>query len=211
MNDIAKETTALILAGGRGTRIAALTGNVPKPMVMVAGQPFLEWIIRRLICEGFTDIVLSIGHMAEVVENWVATRAPIGKEKIRCHREMQPLGTGGAIADALNIITTPYVLILNGNTLLLENFLPAVQNGGASSPRRDYGAGLDNTGRYGRLGVTNGMLSEFQEKQPGRGLINGGVYVFQTEWLRQRIPSGASSIETDIFPRLLTGRKSPPR
>lgn len=205
MAELAKDTTVLILAGGRGTRIADLTPNTPKPMVMVAGSPFLEWIIRRLVRENFTNILLSIGHMADVVTQWLTTRKLTSAgEKVAAHTEHTPLGTGGAVADALTKIHTPYILVLNGDTLLLSDFAPALKR--MVDEKLDgmiVARHLDDTGRYGRLAALGGILTAFEEKKPGAGLINGGVYVFPTTWLKRHISKGASSIETDVFPRLL--------
>ncbi|MDD3371459.1 MAG: NTP transferase domain-containing protein [Alphaproteobacteria bacterium] len=89
--NLTKETTALILAGGKGTRIAALVPNLPKPMVDVAGHPFLEWPLRRLAREGFDDILLSVGHMADAVIGWLQNRVPLSpSQNVRWHREAQP-------------------------------------------------------------------------------------------------------------------------
>src|ERR1700720_3819134 len=115
------DATALILAGGRGTRIAAIHPDLPKPMIPVAGVPFLEWLVRRLTHEGISQFVLSIGYKADVIVAWAA------KKKLICHHEEQPLGTGGAIADALPKVSTPLVVVLNGDTLLLVDILPAIK------------------------------------------------------------------------------------
>jgi D-glycero-alpha-D-manno-heptose 1-phosphate guanylyltransferase len=204
-NKLTEASTVIILAGGRGTRIAALNPGKPKPMVTVAGEPFLAWVIKRLTREGFTDIILSIGHMADVVTTWLDTRIPSqAPEKIRAHREHQPLGTGGAIAAILPDVSTDYVLILNGDTLLLTDFLPVLTR--IESENLDgiiFARSLEDTGRYGRLVFAGGLLRTFEEKKPGPGIINGGVYAFRTGWLRQHLGPGPSSIETDIFPRLL--------
>jgi len=203
-SSLAQSTTAIILAGGRGTRIAALIPNTPKPMVPVAGLPFLEWIFRRLTREKITNIVLSIGYQAEVVTTWLMQRSAEKGQNIHAHIEAQPLGTGGAVADALQHVDTPYVVILNGDTLLLTDFAPALHRlqshmlNGVIIARH-----LDDTGRYGRLEVADGLLKQFQEKQSGAGLINGGVYVFDTDWLKHNIGAGISSIEVDVFPRFL--------
>ncbi len=203
--ELAQQTTVIILAGGRGTRIAALAPDTPKPMITVAEQPFLEWIIKRLNREHFTQILLSIGYKADVVIKWLESRAtsPAG-QNLRYHLEQQPLGTGGAIADALTKVHTEYVLVLNGDTLLLTDFLPAMQK--LVQGKLDgviIARSLEDTGRYGRLNASNGLLKEFQEKMPGAGLINGGIYAFRTDWLKQHIGAGISSIEVDIFPRML--------
>lgn len=204
-DQLAKTTTVLMLAGGRGTRIAALTPNTPKPMVLVANEPFIEWIVRRLVREHFTNILLSIGHMADVFTSWMRQREPRAGEKLRDHIERQPLGTGGAIADALSDVDTDYVLVLNGDTLLLCDFLPAIRRMAADNLDGIIIArSLPDTGRYGRLSVEGGLLKSFDEKKAGQGLINGGAYAFRTEWLRSHIGSGVSSMEVDVFPRLLS-------
>lgn len=201
---LTNQTTALILAGGRGTRIAALAPNVPKPMVDVAGKPFLEWLLRRLLRENFSQILFSVGYKADVVESWLERRETGGAVFSLC-REEEPLGTGGAIAKCLADISTPYTLILNGDTLLLANFAPAVARLDAESLNGIIMArAVDDTGRYGRLRVENGLLKEFEEKKPGQGLINGGVYAFRTAWLKERLPSGVFSFEIDTLPRLLS-------
>lgn len=173
-------------------------------MVDVCGYPFLEWVVRRLTRERILDIVLSVGHKAEIILNWTTARTPLLDERLRCHRELQPLGTGGGIADTLDDIATQYVVILNGDTLILADFLPMLQRLAKENLHGLILARLLNdTGRYGRLGVESGRLIEFQEKQPGKGLINAGVYVFKTKWLRENLPKGASSFEIDILPAFL--------
>jgi D-glycero-alpha-D-manno-heptose 1-phosphate guanylyltransferase len=139
------------------------------------------------------------------MSQWLASRRPVhAQEKIRCHMEREPLGTGGAIADALTDVTADYVLILNGDTLLLSEFLPVLKR--LAEEKLDgviIARFLEDTGRYGRLHVEDGLLKTFQEKTSGQGLINGGVYAFRTDWLKKHIGTGVSSIETDVFPKLL--------
>ena len=62
------QVVAVVLAGGFGTRVAHLLAGIPKPMVPVAGKPFLEWVVRCLAQQGIRKVILSTGHLAEVVE-----------------------------------------------------------------------------------------------------------------------------------------------
>jgi D-glycero-alpha-D-manno-heptose 1-phosphate guanylyltransferase len=93
---------------------------------------------------------------------------------------------------------------MNGDTLLLADLRCAVdrlwQEGwdGVILARR-----VEDASRYGQLDVEGGRLVGFREKQAGSGVINGGVYVFRTEWLRQKLEQGSLSFETETLPRLL--------
>src|ERR1035438_6482012 len=68
------QTVAVVLAGGFGTRVAHLLPGVPKPMVPVAGKPFLEWVVRFLARQGIPKAILSTGHLADVVEEYFRTQ-----------------------------------------------------------------------------------------------------------------------------------------
>jgi len=87
---------AVILLGGKGTRIQSLYSDRPKCLVPVAGKPFLLWQLEWLKRGGFQRIHLAAGHMAAVLQEWVATNAPAGME-ITLSVEPEPRGTGGAI------------------------------------------------------------------------------------------------------------------
>lgn len=196
--------TAVILAGGKGTRIAGLFPGIPKPMIPVAGQPFLHWVVRWLDQRGIGDIVLSIGHLAGAIEQWAAGR-PHGIA-LRIIAEAQPLGTGGAVVSSLDACRD-WVLVLNGDSLVEVDLAAMVcrvlrdgLDGGV------VGVRVDDASRYGSLAVgSNSLLTGFAEKKAGAGLINAGVYLFRTELLR-RFPMGqALSMETDIMPALLAG------
>src|ERR1700761_44600 len=89
---------AVILAGGMGTRLRSVVPDLPKPMAPIAGRPFLEYLIERLVAGGVTDLTLSIGYRSEAIrdhfgEAWGAAR-------IGYATETEPLGTGGAGAPA---------------------------------------------------------------------------------------------------------------
>ncbi|MBI3544488.1 MAG: NTP transferase domain-containing protein [Deltaproteobacteria bacterium] len=114
----------LILAGGKGTRLATLDSTRPKPMVLVAGKPFLHWLVDFYRRQGYRDFIFSTGHLAEVVESydWDA-RFP--GATFASVRETTPLGPGGAVRMIFEKCQLDAAWVLNGDTLLPQP-LPAV-------------------------------------------------------------------------------------
>lgn len=196
---------AVVLAGGFGTRLRHLLPDIPKPLAPVAGRPFLEWVLRYLSKQGFTCVVISTGHLAEKVDAFAANVQLPGLTLV-CAHEAPPLGTAGGFLNALKAspVSTDTVLVCNGDSLVLAP-LDALQK------RLDeldadmvlLGLRMDDASRFGTLTVKDGMLVGFSEKQPGAGLINGGVYLFRrttVETFSQNLPL---SFEFDVFPTLL--------
>src|SRR5579885_173183 len=89
---------AVILAGGRGTRLAPYTATLPKPLVPVGDQPILEIILRQLIAAGFTSVTLTLGHLGELIRAFFARHESLGRQ-IDLHfvEEEQPTGTAGSL------------------------------------------------------------------------------------------------------------------
>lgn len=106
----------VILAGGLGTRLRPITEKIPKPMVEVAGHPFLHWQLEDVKKQGFRRILLLTSYLSEVIENYYGNGEKMGLE-IRYSREPEPLGTGGALRLAANQLEDEFVL-LNGDTFL---------------------------------------------------------------------------------------------
>src|SRR5438045_578917 len=107
---------AVILAGGLGTRLGALTQQTPKPMVPVAGRPYLEHQLLLLREQGITDIVLLTGYLGEQIENYFADGSAWNLS-IRYSREAMPMGTGGCLRDARRLLEE-YFLLIYGDSLL---------------------------------------------------------------------------------------------
>lgn len=197
------DLTVVVLAGGRGTRLQGLHPDTPKPMIPIAGQPFLHWLTLWVASHGPDDFVFSTGHLAEIVEGW-ATQPHLPALSRRCSRELTPLGTGGALLHALPLCRD-WILVLNGDSLILRGLdaLLALRD----DPETDgglIGVVVEDTTRYGSLVRDDeGWLAGFHEKIPGRGLINGGVYLFRRDCLCGLGKKGACSIEYDLFPALI--------
>ena len=112
-------TKAILLVGGKGTRLAPLTNHTPKPMLKVAGKPVTEHQIIKARDAGITDIVLATSYMAEVFEPYFGDGSKFGIS-IRYAVEETPLGTGGAIANAASLLSLKddeMVAVFNGDVL----------------------------------------------------------------------------------------------
>lgn len=198
-----RPTQALFLVGGRGTRLGALSANTPKPMQEIApGVRFLDLLLENAARMGFTDLVLLAGHLGDQVEAAYQGRR-VGEATIRVVRESQPMGTGGALAQAADALDERFVL-LNGDSFFDINLrvltaAPLPEGGGRLALRM-----VDDTARYGSVQLSDTKISAFIEKNPdltGPGLINGGIYYLDRAMVgRIEAPS---SIESDVFPELV--------
>ncbi|MFZ1989593.1 MAG: nucleotidyltransferase family protein [Alphaproteobacteria bacterium] len=202
--DITLAATAVVLAGGRGTRISALYPDLPKPMIEAAGQPFLHWVISWLTSQGLRDIILSVGYLGERIEAWARERENPAGVRIRTVREGAPLGTGGAAVNCLALAGDP-VLILNGDSLVVTPLRPLFDClTDPSCGGTLLALPVTDASRFGSLDVgPDNILRGFREKQAGSGLINGGVYLFRRETLNEFEPGKAYSMEYDVLPGLL--------
>ncbi|HEV7225877.1 MAG TPA: sugar phosphate nucleotidyltransferase [Pirellulales bacterium] len=196
---------AILLAGGRGTRISHLQPNAPKPMIPIGGRPFIEWVIRHFQSQGVRRFVVSLGHLAEVAEAHFRERRADGSA-IDTVRETEPLGTGGGFLFAAQAAGDADPLLLaNGDSLALADLTGVWKL--LEDPAVDgvvVGLEVDDAARYGGLEVDQaGRLLRFREKQPGGRLINAGVYCFRRRVLASFPRKTPLSMELDVFPAIL--------
>lgn len=202
-NALIANRQAVLLVGGQGTRLGGLTAATPKPLLPVAGRPFLSHLVERLADQGFRDILLLTGYLAAAFEAFQAEWSAQGIA-VTCRMEREPAGTGGALHLALPDLA-PEFLLLNGDSLfaidLVDFTMPPL------APDVDGRLALrevPQTGRYGTVELADGRLTRFLPRAlvSGPGLINAGVY-----WLRRSAIAGVyprpCSLEADIFPRLV--------
>ena len=197
-----ENVTVVILAGGKGTRLQGLFPDLPKPLIPVAGQPFLYWLTDWIYRHGPRHFVYSTGYMADKIAEWTADNSFPDIER-RCRREQSPLGTGGGLMNCLDLCRE-WVLVANGDGLVMDGIGEMLELRNGSLDGALLGVEVADTSRYGSLKVDgDGRLEGFAEKVPGQGLINGGLYLFRRDLLRRHFPPGKYSIEMDIFPRLI--------
>ena len=197
---------AVVLAGGFGTRVAHLLAGVPKPMVPVAGRPFLEWVVRYLARQGIPKAILSTGHLAGVVEAHFQTQ-PVPGVLTRCIAETQPLGTAGGFLNAARESgDSPAAwLVLNGDSLVFADLAGIVSE--LNDPAVAgvvVGCVVPDASRYGTLAIgPGGKLQGFAEKRPGKGVINAGIYLLRDSLVRELTGAPPLSFEKDVFPQLI--------
>lgn len=190
---------AVVLAGGMGTRLRAVIQDIPKPMAPVGGKPFLSYILDELLAQGVRRAVLSTGYMHEVVK---AHYQDNYKElELSYSIEDSPLGTGGAIKKALQLINTPHAIVLNGDTLFKAN-LREMKRFHLES-RADISLALkkmEDSSRYGVVETNDGQVVRFREKTNGKaGAINGGIYMLKTDLLNRKELPEKFSFEKDFM------------
>ena len=203
-------TKAVLLVGGKGTRLQPLTNQIPKPMLRIAGAPVTEHQILKAKRAGITEIVLSTSYLAEVFEPYFGDGSRFGVQ-IKYAVEEIPLGTGGAIrngAKLLSLAADESFVILNGDVISGHNL--QMQSEFHLSRGADvtlHLARVSDARRYGCVPVDENLrVIDFIEKMesPIADTINAGCYVFSRRVL-DAIPDGVvTSIEREIFPKLLS-------
>ena len=190
---------AVILAGGLGTRLRGVVGDIPKPLAPVAGRPFLAWLLDALADQGLRRVVLATGYRGDQVEATLGTSwrgMTLGYS-----REAAPLGTGGALALAARCLAQDTFLVLNGDTWLALDYAAfgtAVPGCGAR-----VGVALakvPDVSRYGSVRLDGDRITGFNEKgRSGPGFINAGVYCMHRELFDDRPVDAAFSLERDVL------------
>jgi dTDP-glucose pyrophosphorylase/histidinol phosphatase-like enzyme len=196
---------AVILAGGKGTRLGEITRAVPKPMLPIAGdKPFLDYLLEMIERHGYQDILLLGGYLGEVLEAAYDGRR-IGDTTIRVLREKVPLGTAGALTVAREALD-PHFLMMNGDAFFDINLRALEQASYQSEAMATLALrSVPDAARYGRVIEEQGNVVAFLEKDSNRrgpGVINGGVYVLKREIL-DLVRNLPCSLEQDVFPVLV--------
>jgi NDP-sugar pyrophosphorylase family protein len=194
-----------LLCGGAGLRLKGVTGENPKVMACVAGRPFLEFLLRQLRRHGFRRAILAVGYRQEAIRAHFGERAC--DIALQYSGECSPLGTGGALRKAANLIEAINILAMNGDSytdvdLTRLLLMHAEQKADVSivvvpaDERNDCGLVLVDP---------NGRISRFKEKEkeraPGISYSNAGIYVCSRRML-DTIPEGVEvSLEEEMFQR----------
>jgi mannose-1-phosphate guanylyltransferase len=204
---------AIVLVGGQGTRLRPLTLTTPKPMLPVAGVPFLAHQLSRLKAAGVDHVVLATSYRPEVFEAHFGGGAALGLS-LTYVTEAEPLGTGGGIrnaAAALRTLGDEPVVVLNGDVLSGHDLSAQI------AFHRELRAvvtlhlvTVEDARPYGCVPTdAHGRVTAFLEKQPEpvSNQINAGCYVLDRRVLED-IPAGTVvSVERDTFPALLSAGK----
>lgn len=196
--------TAIILAGGFGTRLQPLTEETPKPLLPIKGKPIVQHVIERLKRYGVQQIILSVGYKAEQLQNYFGDGSRLGV-KLSYAIETEPLGTGGAVLQAAQKIQQPFFLVWGDNVMdvdyaaMHKAYLhDAPQITMALTPREDVE-------HFGVARLEGNKILQFVEKprreEAPSNLINAGAFIIDPLCLKM-LPMGKSSLEHDCFEKL---------
>ncbi len=194
----------LILCGGLGTRLRSVTGETPKVMAEVQGEPFLDFLIRYLIKQGARRIILCAGYKAESLE--AHYKKKFKSVEIEMSIEREPLGTGGAFKNAQRLVKSDLVFGLNGDCFTPVPYEQMIQAHARTRALISLvGVRVEGNKDFGTI-VTNEReeVVEFKEKFETADVqyISAGIYCFN-RGLFDMMPPGKFSIEYDLFPKLI--------
>jgi D-glycero-alpha-D-manno-heptose 1-phosphate guanylyltransferase len=194
---------AIILAGGLGTRLKSRLNGIPKPMALIAGRPFLEYLMDRLVMAGFQHTIISVGYLGESIASHYGYS--YRGMPLTYVEEAAPLGTGGAIRKSLKAAHDSSTVVMNGDTYSETDYHAMFRL------HRDSNAiltiavtSVDDMTRYGGVILKQGKIDGFIEKgRSGHGWINAGTYI-----ISQRFPwpshlPARFSFETEILMPLM--------
>ncbi len=192
-----------ILAGGLGTRLSPITSSVPKPMVPIHGRPFLEYQIEWIRREGFDQILLLVGYLADQIERHFSDGSRWGVS-IRYSREPSLMGTAGALKVASRQLQETF-LLLNGDTYLpmdYGKFVRRFQEVGTTGLIAVY----ENSEAVAPNNVrvsSEGLAVRFDKGDRGAMThVDAGAYLFRKRVL-ERIPAGGpASLEGEVLPKM---------
>jgi D-glycero-alpha-D-manno-heptose 1-phosphate guanylyltransferase len=200
---------AIILCGGAGLRMKSVTGDAPKSLASIGKRPFLEILLRQLRRHGFDKAILAVGYRRDLIRSHFGDQAQ-GLE-IRYSIESKPLGTGGALRNAVDLMDSDVALILNGDSYTdadLQLFSRDYQSSNVDLSILVVPA--DGRTDCGLVSVdAGGKVLGFKEKQfaLGKQFVNAGIYMLSKRLLAEIAADVSVSLETELFPRWLTEGK----
>ena len=177
----------VIMAGGKGTRIASVASDIPKPMIPICGKPILEHQIDCLKKNGLTDIILVIGHLGEQIKNYFGNGSNFGCN-ISYFTETEPLGTGGALFKIENL--TDNFILLNGDIIFDMDFSRMIAFHTEKKAQVSLAVHPNNHPFDSALIVTNSdyqiidWINKEDERTIYKNLVNAGVHIISVEFLK---------------------------
>ncbi|MDB9921772.1 sugar phosphate nucleotidyltransferase [Actinomycetota bacterium] len=206
---IDRPNMALILAGGRGTRLLPTTSSLPKPMVLVAGRPILERLVNHISGFGISRIALSVGHLGDVITDHFGDGSQFGCEITYLWEDPEdPLGTGGPLGSLSKLfpeLSAP-VLVMNGDLVTQFDVAAMLTHHEQAGSVVTVGAfPYTHEVPYGVLQVGDaGHIESIVEKPLRQELVSGGIYVFNPSVLR-KVPTDTFFPMTQVLTDCIDG------
>jgi len=190
LGNISRPNWAVVMAGGRGSRLKPLSENLPKPMIKVAGRPILERIILHLVSYGIHRVFLSVNHLAQVIEDYFEDGSKYGAT-IEYLREDEPLGSGGGLSLLPEVPEHP-LLVMNGDLIVDTNLANMIEFHNKYQFYATMGVyAYCHQVPYGCVEIKNNRLTGLEEKPVLEKMVNAGIYVLS--------PQAVSAIPKDMF------------
>lgn len=184
---------AVILCGGKGTRLYPLTYDIPKPMLPIKDKPVLHHQIEYLRNQGINTIYLAVSYLQDQIIDYFGDGSKFNVKIVYLYDECE--GTGGALRGLKDFDINEPILVMNGDTLFKVNILDMVKNhkGNITIAVSE----IENPDRYGV--VKDGKIQE--KIKADKGLVSIGLYIIEPN-IFNAIPNGSCSLERDIFPKI---------
>ena len=199
-------TEAIILAGGKGTRLQDSVKDRPKPLADVAGRPFIEWLLLLLHSQGIRRVVVCTGHMGQILESHLGNGSRFDLE-LQYVRDPFPLGTGGALRNALDLYQSTYLLVLNGDSYCKFDLREMTEfHLSHHSEATILLAKVEDSSRFGSVESDgNGKVTAFREKtiEQHPAWISAGVYLLNRKVIEGIPANRPVSLEREVFPGLI--------
>ena len=184
---------ALILAGGRGKRLRPLTDKIPKSLIPINKKPLIQYTITYLKKFGINEIIICSGYKSKQIQNFLKKKKNFGC-KIEYSVEKNPLGTAGAIRNAIKNLSDESFLVINGDIITnidLKKILKKPNTIAANELKT----------KFGTMEIKNNKILKFNEKTDVQNVwMNPGLYHLSTDILK--ILPRKGSLEAEIFPKL---------
>lgn len=194
----------VILAGGKGTRIASVNNEIPKPMILVNGKPVLEYQVELAKHYGFTEFIFIIGHLGSIIRDYFDDGKRFGVN-ITYYEEKVPLGTAGALADLVDFLTEDF-FVFYGDTIMdiaLDKMLEFHSKNAADATLyvhpNDHPYDSDLVSVDSNSEVRGFYLKPHKDGLFCRNIVNAALYILSPKILGLIVPGNKTYLEKDIF------------
>ena len=197
------QITPGILIGGLGTRLQSVVKDRPKGIAEVGGKPFIYYLLKQLEMHEFKKVLLCTGYMSSAIEESLSHFT--SKVKIEYSKESTPLGTAGALRNALSEISTDNLMVMNGDSFCDIDMNELILK--FSTSKADCVMTLTkvkDSCRYGTVHINDkGFITNFSSspEESWGNLINAGIYIFKKSLIRSISPKQHWSLENDFLPK----------
>lgn len=202
---------AVIMAGGKGTRIASLVSDVPKPMILICGKPILQYQIECLKAQGIKEIILVIGHLGNVIKSYFGEGEKYGVS-ITYIEETVPLGTAGALYYLKDKIKDDF-LLLNGDIIFdidVKRFMAYHKKMGGEATifthpnSHPYDSGIVITDQHG---VVKRWLNKEDDRKWYKNRVNAGLHILSPHIFDLVMSAEKMDLDRDVLKKLIPERK----